>query len=131
MDDVRRALAAHKACPGILERALRQTGDAAEPARCVTAIEARIYCERLGKRLPTPLEWDAALTKVKPGDPGGTASRALTRGDFGEWTMRKVHGTATFEIRGQAGAAGVPQRLAPNRFSKRVGFRCAFTFPGD
>lgn len=130
-DDVRRALAAHQTCPKILAHALRQTKDA-QPARCVTAIEARIYCERLGKRLPTPREWDTALSKVKSGGSGSTAPRTLTRGDFGEWTMRKVHGTATFEIRGQAGGTvGVPERLAPNRFSRRVGFRCAFTFPGD
>lgn len=133
VDKVHRALKAHQACPKILTRALRQTGDA-EPARCVTAIEARIYCEQLGKRLPTPREWDTALAKVMPRGPGAGTVRALTRGDFGEWTMQKEHGTATFEIRGQAGATGAtskPWRLAPNRFSKRVGFRCAFTFPGD
>jgi len=130
VDEVRRALTAHQTCPKILARALRQTKDA-QPARCITAIEARIYCERLGKRLPTPKEWDTALSKVTPDSLGGTAPRRLTRGDFGEWTMRKVHGTATFEIRGHAGTVGVPQRLAPNRFSKRVGFRCAFTFRGD
>ena len=55
----------------------------------------------------------------------------VPRGAFAEWTMQKVHGTATFELRGHAGVTGAPARLAPNRFSKHVGFRCAFTFKGD
>ena len=57
--------------------------------------------------------------------------RLLARGPFGEWTMRKVHGTATFEIRGLDANPNIPKRLPPNQFSPHVGFRCAFTFPGE
>ncbi|MBW2277089.1 MAG: protein kinase, partial [Deltaproteobacteria bacterium] len=42
----------------------------AEPARCVTAIEARLYCEVNGKRLPTPEEWEFALGEVQHAEEG-------------------------------------------------------------
>jgi serine/threonine-protein kinase len=94
-----------------------------EPARCVTAIEARLYCESNGKRLPTREEWQRALGEVEVG-----ASGELRRAAIGEWTMRVVHGTATFEIAGADSADAVPEKLEPTEFSEHVGFRCAFSF---
>jgi serine/threonine protein kinase len=113
-DELLRALDDRRSCGQLLEAALRP-GPEAEPARCVTGIEARRYCEGLGKRLPTPDEWDGA---VAPG--------RLERGPFGEWTMGEVHGTPTFEVRGGA----EPLRLPPDEASPDVGFRCAWSF-GD
>jgi serine/threonine-protein kinase len=94
-----------------------------EPARCVTAIEARLYCEANGKRLPTAEEWDRALGKVKAGGEGD-----LRRSELGEWTMRVVHGTAAFEIKGAEASEQIPAKLEPTEFSEQVGFRCAFSF---
>jgi formylglycine-generating enzyme required for sulfatase activity len=105
--DLVAALAGSKECPDVV---------AASPARCITAIEARLYCESNGKRLPTPEEWTHAMD-AEPG----------LRGDaLGEWTMRMVHGTATFEVSGSGD--GVPDKLEPAEFSRQVGFRCAFSF---
>lgn len=83
----------------------------AEPATCVTAIEAMLYCESYGKRLPTPEEWDHALEQED-----------VERAEIGEWTMRVVHGTATFEVK------GADTKLDPPEFSPDVGFRCAYSF---
>ncbi|MBW2278956.1 MAG: AgmX/PglI C-terminal domain-containing protein, partial [Deltaproteobacteria bacterium] len=110
---------------------LRPEGEA-EPARCVTAIEAKLYCEGLGKRLPTAAEWEAALGDV-PLEADEDSNNPFTRGPFAEWTMAMTHGTPTFEIRGAVGVAGAPEDLKPDQFSDRVSFRCAFTFgpPAD
>ena len=95
----------------------------AEPAACVTAIEARLFCEANGKRLPTPEEWERAL-----GGAVDSGADELRRGELGEWTMRVVHGTAAFEIKGADASAGIPEKLEPTELSPRVGFRCAFSF---
>jgi len=94
-----------------------------EPAGCVTAIEARLYCESNGKRLPTPEEWKLALGEVEVGEQG-----ELERAAIGEWTMRVVHGTATFEIAGAEAADEIPKKLEPTELSEHVGFRCAYSF---
>ncbi|MFH2008617.1 MAG: protein kinase [bacterium] len=121
-------LAGYKECPTILDAALSNKPPRAA-ARCVTAIEARLYCQGRGMRLPTPREWDAALTSIKPAEAGlPDPARPLQRGPFAEWTMQKVHGTATFELRGTDGVPGAPAKLEPNRFSRHVGFRCVFNF---
>jgi len=105
--DLVAALAGSRDCPDIV---------AASPARCITAIEAKLYCESNGKRLPSPEEWEHAM-EAEPG----------LRGDsIGEWTMRMVHGTATFEVIGSGD--GVPEKLDPAEHSPHVGFRCAFSF---
>jgi hypothetical protein len=54
--------------------------------------------------------------------------RTWKKGKFGEWTMRLIHGTPAFEVRGADSAEGVPEQLAPDAFSPMVGFRCVFTF---
>jgi len=97
------------------------------PARCVTGIEARLFCEARGKRLPTPAEWRAALGSPAPGERGGSAGQ-LQRGGLAEWTMKEVHGTATFEVMGATAEMEVEGKLGPASFSPHVGFRCAFTF---
>jgi len=89
----------------------------------VTGIEARLYCEANGKRLPTPEEWEHALGRIESGGQGD-----LRRAELGEWTMRVVHGTAAFEIKGAEGSERIPARLEPTEFSEHVGFRCAFSF---
>ncbi|MBW2453052.1 MAG: protein kinase [Deltaproteobacteria bacterium] len=128
------ALAGHERCPELLEATLGpadHVADAPEPppARCVTAIEARLYCEGRGKRLPTPAEWDGALKDVAPTEPEVAARTGpLWRGPFGEWTMEQVHGTPTFHIRGGQAAPQDPGQLHPNELSEHVGFRCAFRF---
>ena len=105
--DLVAALAGARDCPDIVQ---------ASPARCVTAIEAKLYCESNGKRLPTPEEWTHAM-EAEPD----------LRGDgIGEWTMRMVHGTATFEVSGTG--EGIPGKLDPADHSPQVGFRCAFSF---
>ena len=110
-------LAGHEKCPEVLSEALKEKGER-PPARCVTAIEARLYCEALGKRLPTPAEWKAASGGEQP----------FERGEFGEWTMRMVHGTPTFKIMGFEENAKIPKELDPDKFSGHVGFRCVFSF---
>ncbi len=97
------ALSGAKQCPDIVS---------ASPARCVTAIEAKLYCESNGKRLPTPEEWTHAME----------AEPDLRADGTGEWTMRMVHGTATFEVSGSG------EKLDPAGHSPDVGFRCAFSF---
>jgi tRNA A-37 threonylcarbamoyl transferase component Bud32 len=109
-DELIAALAGASACEDMV---------GTEPARCVTAIEARLYCEANGKRLPTPEEWERALREVAPAGEGD---------ELGEWTMRLVHGTAAFEIKGAAESDRIPEKLEPTEFSPHVGFRCAFRF---
>ena len=124
------SLNGHDACPEVLAAAVSDpaVGPAPSPARCVTAIEARLYCRLRGKRLPSPEEWDASVASLPAStvDPGDSSERPW-RGPFGEWTMRLVHDTPTFEVRGVPGeraGAGVPQK--PEQHSPQVGFRCAF-----
>jgi len=117
------ALAASRDCPDLLKKSLGPEGEG-EPARCVTAIEARLCCEARGMRLPTPDEWDAALAAASPtAEPDG----GLSRGPFGEWTMRMVHSTATFRVRGRDRGNGV-NKLDPDHYARDVGFRCVYRF---
>lgn len=115
------ALAGGGECGDALKGAIESEQEATY-AVCVTAIEARLYCESLGLRLPTPEEWDAGLSD--PEEP-------FERGPFAEWTMRMTHGTPTFEVRGATTQNGASPDLKPDAYSDRVGFRCAFTFEGD
>ncbi len=93
------------------------------PARCVTAVEARLYCEARRKRLPTPEEWEAALGGLAPVPEAGLAgTEGPARTPLGEWTMREVHGTPSFEVKGRAAQVGT------EAWSPDVGFRCAFSF---
>lgn len=101
-----------KDCAQELKASLGAAGDKAlPPARCISAIEAKLVCEAQGKRLPTPEEWDAAV--------GAQGPAAL-----GEWTMKVVHETPVFEVHG--GEADVPKGLPPTGTSPKVGFRCAY-----
>ena len=59
-DDLLTALAGGRECRDVLAAAFQGDGPAT-PARCVTAVEAKLYCEALGKRLPSQEEWQAAL----------------------------------------------------------------------
>ena len=117
-------------CADVLEAATRvsegQQVFGRVPARCVTAIEARLYCESRGKRLPSPTEWEAALGEVIPG--GLTVDGKISRGEFAEWTMKLVHGTPTFYVLGATPAMKIPDTPSPEHFSRQIGFRCAFTF---
>jgi len=113
------ALAGGAECRERIEGSLKE-GDEGEPGVCLTGIEARLYCEGLGLRLPSPEEWDAALA--------GEPAEPSVRGELAEWTMRLVHGNPTFEIKGADGVDGAPADLKPDRFSDKVGFRCAFSF---
>ena len=114
------ALTAGAECHELLAAAITGPAEGAAPpaARCVTAVEARLYCEARGKRLPTPAEWDAALR-------GATDAR---RGPFAEWTMAFVSGTPTFTVKGLDRADETLATLRPDAWSREVGFRCAFTF---
>jgi class 3 adenylate cyclase len=119
-------LAGNKQCPEIIDAALAKDGKD-ESVRCITAIEARLYCERMGLRLPTPEEWEAEISKV-PLEADEDSDSPFTRGPFAEWTMTVVHGTPTFQVSGAEGVEGAPDKLDPNEFSDKVGFRCAFSF---
>jgi hypothetical protein len=125
------AMAGGNECEEELVASMKPMGEAS-PAVCVTAVEARLYCDAIGLRLPTPAEWEAALGDV-PIEAGEDSDSPFSRGRFAEWTMAMTHGTPTFEIRGTADVAGAPDDLKPDRFSDKVGFRCAFTFgePAD
>ena len=123
---LRNVLAGGEQCPKILSAALA-TDKQDRPARCITAIEARLYCEAIDLRLPTPEEWDAALKKTPIETPEDSDS-PFTREPFAEWTMRLVHGNPMFELKGVEGVEGAPSVLKPDEFSKKVGFRCAFSF---
>jgi formylglycine-generating enzyme required for sulfatase activity len=105
-------------------------GDAATrpPTPCLTAIEARIACEVQGKRLPTPEEWEGALGGAKPADAaeavaGDPAPKRLA---MGEWTMRMVHGSPVFEVKGAD--VDVPKSLAATEYSRKVGLRCVYVY---
>jgi len=99
------------------------------PARCVSAVEARLYCEARGKRLPTPEEWTAALAEVAATPAAALDARGPhQRTMLAEWTMRVVHGTPTFELLGGDAAPDAPESLQPGSTSPHVGFRCAFRF---
>ena len=113
------ALDGREQCGDMLRAALRP-GDDVAPARCVTAIEAQLYCEGLGKRLPTPEEWSATVGAAEP-------PTEILRGPFGEWTMRRIHGTPTFRVVGNDEESAEPIELAPNEVSPRVGFRCVWS----
>jgi len=122
-DQLLGVLAGGRSCHDALAAALK-IGEPGTSARCVTAVEAKLYCEGLGKRLPSPEEWEATLGAANPsGGPGGGPVRA----DLAEWTMRMVHGTPTFEVHGRGGGEGDATRMAPDEFSPAVGFRCALT----
>jgi hypothetical protein len=124
-------LAGGKSCAEPIAEAI---GDADQgvlgPALCLTAIEARMACEVQGKRLATPEEWDAAVGSRPVADSAGEPSTApaVSRLPIGEWTMRLVHGTPVFEIKGADGAPDIPRELAPTAFSPKVGFRCAYAY---
>jgi len=92
-------------------------------------VEASLYCEARGKRLPTPAEWDGSLQAVAPSSPTVVERTGpLRRGPFAEWTMERVHGTPTFHVKGGQGALEDPGQLHPTALSQHVGFRCAFRF---
>ncbi|RLB66194.1 MAG: hypothetical protein DRI90_00060, partial [Deltaproteobacteria bacterium] len=117
------ALAGQGECPEILAAALGADDHGADtsepsPARCVTAVEARLYCEARGKRLPTPAEWDAALGTITPTSPAVVERTGpLRRGGFGEWTMELLHGTPTFQVKGGEAAQPNVGQLHPGSFS--------------
>jgi len=124
-------LAGTEACRRILEASLSSLDEDGRyvAARCLTAIEAKVYCEARGKRLPTPEEWEAAVGSISPyASEGSVKAGALVRGPFAEGTMRVMHGTPKFELRGVGAAMGVPDKVAPDEHFRDVGFRCAFTF---
>ena len=120
------ALAGGDRCSKQLAASVLPDGEGV-PAVCVTAIEARLYCEGLGLRLPTPEEWRGALDKI-PVVKLEDDERPFSRGPLAEWTMIVTHGTPTFEIQGAEAVEGAPVDLKPNEYSDKVGFRCAFSF---
>jgi hypothetical protein len=124
---LQKVLVGYKHCPVLLSRALGRAKKIV-PARCVSGVEARHYCEALGMRLPTPAEWDAALGNVPlPGSGlGKPPTTPFLRGYFGEWTLHMVHGTPTIAVRGHKGSKRVPAKLEADAFSLFVGFRCAY-----
>ncbi len=86
---------------------------------CITAIEAKLYCESRGKRLPTPDEWRGAILAED--------NLAIRPPEQGEWTMAMKHGTPTFTV------MGLPQNhpatsANPQDARQDIAFRCAFTF---
>lgn len=128
--DLRKVLVGYKRCPVLLSRALGRAKKIV-PARCVSGVEARHYCEALGMRLPTPAEWDAALGKVPlpRSRHGKLPTTAFQRGNFGEWTLHIVHGTPTIVVRGRGSSKRIPANLEADGFSQFVGFRCAYQLP--
>jgi hypothetical protein len=129
VDQLLDALAGGRSCEPLIRASL---GDPAQtkPAStlCLTAIEARIACEVQGKRLATPEEWDRAVAGRAPAAPDN--GEGITRQAIGEWTMRLVHGNPVFEVKGADAAPDIPRELAPNAFSPKVGFRCAYVYEG-
>jgi len=125
-----KALAGGDRCPRVLASAVADpaVGPSPTSARCVTAIEANLYCRLRGKRLPTPEEWEASVGVLPSSTQVLDHSSELPRRErFGEWTMRLVHDTPTFEVRGlPADDAASKGQLRPEEFSENVGFRCAF-----
>ena len=81
------------------------------PARCLTAIEARLACEVMGKRLPTPQELEAKIGIQGPS----------------EWSMEMVQGLPVFTVRGGP-LESEDRRLLATEFSPEVGYRCVVTF---
>lgn len=119
-------LKGQKQCSDILAATVRGK-PTAEPARCITAVEAHLYCKSRGKRLPTPKEWQAALSKIPVSSEFHASPNALWRSTFGEWTAKEEHGTPIFFVAGSEHPS-VPKKLESTDFSKAVGFRCAFRF---
>jgi eukaryotic-like serine/threonine-protein kinase len=115
-------------CGELLMRSLErpEEGDSGVPAVCVSAIEARLYCEARKKRLPTLQEWSDSIGAFRPGE--ASPDSKLARGEFGEWTMKIVHGTATFEVAGLVAGDERLATLGPEAASPRIGFRCVFRF---
>lgn len=115
-------------CRDILAGAITRPaeGEEAQPAVCISGVEARLYCEARDKRLPTPGEWEATVGLL--GLEEIREDGSLSRGGFGEWTMKTVHGTATFEVKGLPAGKEQLAGSSPDSFSRLIGFRCAYTF---
>jgi len=91
-----------------------QEGWLDRPAHCVSPVQAQLYCESVGARLPTPAEWRDENASAGAEAPGG----------LGEWTMKQQHGVATFFRSNRDGATEVPVSVS----ERGVLFRCAVTF---
>ena len=134
-EELRALFSADKECSGVLDECLHSLHDGggpAKPALCLTAIEARVYCESRGKRLPTPAEWQAALAEAPLyGSYPVEGTAGPVRGPFAEWTMTIDHGTPLFTVMGAGDSSDLPERPAPDKRFATVGFRCAFMFDED
>ena len=76
-------------------------------------------------RLPTPAQWEAALSTLSPTSPTEAKNpRLLRRGEAAEWTMELQNDKESYALRGSAS----PRELAAGSYAPDVGFRCVFTF---
>ena len=121
-------LAGSQQCKDVLTHSLERPGDGktAVPAVCISAIEARLYCEARRKRLPTPQEWAATAGALAPGE--SREDGRLSRGPFGEWTMKVIHGNPAFEVAGLPHGVDELPTAGPETFSPNIGFRCVYRF---
>jgi len=124
-------LAGRRRCPGLLRRLaedpLPRSPDDYEPARCLTPAEAEHYCRARGKRLPSPAEWRAALSELRPLRTRQLASAlGMARGPWPEWTRSPQAQEGEGYVRVTSGAGVVA--LAPvagSHMEPNVTFRCA------
>jgi len=126
VDGLLEALAAGSSegpCPGLLAQSLDEVAKA--PALCISGIEAQLFCESRRMRLPTPAQWEAALSTLSPTSPTEAKNpRLLRRGEAAEWTMELQNDKESYALRGSAS----PRELAAGSYAPDVGFRCVFTF---
>ena len=128
LEDVVARLAGGEVCAAELLASAESTPEQPVPARCLSAIEARVYCQVRGKRLATPEEWDAAIASLPVEIELAGDGREPHRGPFGEWVMTMSHGTPTFEVKGRPGGLDIPEKPRADSVFRQVGFRCAYRF---
>ncbi len=109
-------------------------GEAPGPGRWASNLsypEAEAHCRRLGKRLPTELEWEAATRRSAIEAAGGLFewTRSWYQAYPGNRFPEAEYGKRFRVLRGGGADPGLRHFMAPGMSRDDVGFRCARSDP--